>query len=278
MDPSKKYDLNDLLYLMSRLRNSEDGCPWDCKQDFESISTHTLEEAYEVVDAIEHKDYGHLCEELGDLLFQVVFYGQLAEEANYFNFADIVDKLVNKLLLRHRHVFPDGSLTSRRDKNKEVDLAEISQEWEKLKIAERKQRGRGTAFEDIPLGLSALIRSHKLQKRASTLHFDWSNYLPVVKKIHEELGEVLEAVEVNDPVSLEEELGDLLFACVNLSRHLGFDSERALRIANTKFERRFEAMLALFGSEGTNKSFAELSTEDQNNLWQAVKKIEKKHK
>ena len=275
MNTQHNYSIDDLLYLMARLRDTETGCPWDCKQDFESITPHTLEETCEVIDAIERKDYPHLKEELGDLLFQVVFYGQLGEELSYFDFIGIVDSLVKKLLIRHPHVFPDGSLESSRDHAETPDMGEIRQQWEAIKQGEYSQRDESAALGDVPRTLSALARANKLQKRAANLKFDWPDYLPVVEKVHEELEEVLVEVEKDNKVRMEEELGDLMFACVNLARHLGIDSERALRLANRKFERRFEAMIEL--AEGLKEggvgleTFPSLSSENKNALWEKVK-------
>ncbi|MBQ0799154.1 MAG: nucleoside triphosphate pyrophosphohydrolase [Porticoccaceae bacterium] len=293
------YTIDDLLYLMARLRDPNSGCPWDRKQNFQSITPHTLEEACEVIDAIEREDYPHLKEELGDLLFQVVFYGQLGEEQQHFNFADIVDSLVNKLLSRHSHVFPDGTLRggaegasgSSRQLKDVPDTTEIKQRWEAIKQDERNQRGESAALGDVPRTLTALMRANKLQKRASNLRFDWPDHRAVVDKVHEELGEVLAEVEKDNKSAIEEELGDLLFACVNLARHLGVDSERALRLANTKFERRFEAMMPLVDRERVNREsgaeggletqtdtdvdvFTTLTPEHKNRLWEAVKAAE----
>lgn len=274
MDKRTTHSLEDLLYLMARLRNPNNGCPWDCQQNFESITSHTLEEAYEVVDAIERKDYPHLCEELGDLLFQVVFYAQIAEEEGYFNFFDIVDRSVKKLVSRHPHVFPDGTLSSHRATMEISDAGEVSKRWESIKQAERKQRGNDGVWSGIPNSLTALMRANKLQKRAANYQFDWPNHTAVVEKVQEELSEVLEEVEKGNATGIEEELGDLLFACVNLARHLDIDSERALRLANTKFERRFIAMLDLYAREEKDKSFSDLTPELQNQLWARVKEIE----
>ncbi|MEH6543788.1 MAG: nucleoside triphosphate pyrophosphohydrolase [Porticoccaceae bacterium] len=293
------YTIDDLLYLMARLRDPNSGCPWDRKQDFQSITAHTLEEACEVIDAIEREDYPHLKEELGDLLFQVVFYSQLGEEQQHFDFAGIVDSLVSKLLSRHPHVFPDGTLrggaesaSGSSSKLKAIpDTAEIKQRWEAIKQDERKQRGELGALGDVPRTLSALMRANKLQKRASNLRFDWPDHRAVVDKVHEELGEVLAEVDKDNKPAIEEELGDLLFACVNLARHLGVDSERALRLANTKFERRFEAMMPLVDRERVNREsgaeggletqtdtdvdvFTTLTPEHKNRLWEAVKAAE----
>ena len=282
MKTQQAYNVDDLLYLMARLRDPESGCPWDCKQDFQSITPHTLEETCEVIDAIEREDYPHLKEEVGDLLFQVVFYGQLGDERELFDFAGIVDGLVSKLLVRHPHVFPDGSLHSRRPAGEAADTREIKQRWESIKQDERSQRGESGILGDISNTLTALMRANKLQKRAANFQFDWPDYRPVVDKIHEELAEVLVEVEQNNTSGIEEEVGDLMFACVNLARHLGVDSERALRLANTKFERRFEAMVALAPQLGEaegelnagHESFVNLTAKHKNQLWDTVKRSE----
>ena len=266
------HGIKDLLYVMARLRDPEYGCPWDRKQDFQSISSHTLEEAYEVIDAIEREDYLHLKDELGDLLFQVVFYGQLGSERDYFSFEDIVDGLILKLVKRHPHVFPEGNLRSFRHSGEDLDNEEIKRTWESIKQKEREQRGEARALGDVPKALSALMRANKLQARAANLKFDWLDYRPVVEKIHEELGEVLDAMVTDQQEKVEEEVGDLIFASVNLARHLGVDSERALRVANSKFERRFDEMTLL--AEGRGEVFASLSLEQKNALWDEVKQRE----
>ncbi len=266
------HGIKDLLYVMARLRDPEYGCPWDREQDFQSISSHTLEEAYEVIDAIEREDYLHLKDELGDLLFQVVFYGQLGSERDYFSFEDIVDGLIIKLIKRHPHVFPGENLRSYRHSGEEPDSEEIKRTWESIKQKEREQRGEARALGDVPKALSALMRANKLQSRAANLKFDWLDYRPVVEKIHEELGEVLDAMVTGQQEKVEEEVGDLIFASVNLARHLGVDSERALRVANSKFERRFHEMMLL--AENRGEVFSSLSLEQKSALWDEVKQRE----
>lgn len=238
---SQPYSLDDLLYLMTRLRDPDAGCPWDLKQTYETIAPSTIEEAYEVVDAIERKDYLHLKEELGDLLFQTIFYSQLAKEENLFNFANVVDLLVSKLIRRHPHVFPDGRLYS--------DLAStglsedaVKQNWEAIKSEERKEKGKAGLLADVPTGLPALTRAVKLQKRAAQVGFDWPSVAGVCEKMREELAELESAIAERDRAEQEAELGDMLFTCVNLARHLKIDPEAALRNANNKFSRRFSHM------------------------------------
>lgn len=232
------YTLNDLLHLMRRLRSDEGGCPWDRAQTYSSIAPHTLEEVYEVIDALEREDWCHLKDELGDLLFQIIFYARLAEEDAHFDFAAIVDGLVVKLLRRHPHVFTDGSLYG------SVGEAPCSQEqvrenWEAIKQQERAHKQRHGQLDDVPLALPALMRAAKLQKRAAAVGFDWPDPLPVLDKLEEELAELREALQQGDRQQVSEELGDLLFAQVNLCRHLRIDPEQALRGSNRKFERRF---------------------------------------
>jgi len=236
--------IDDLLNLMTRLRDPETGCPWDLKQTYQTIVSSTLEEAYEVVDAIERKDYEQLKDELGDLLFQVVFYSQLGKEEGRFDFQQIVKDVTQKLLRRHPHVFPDGTLDSRRkSENQDLDHeANIKQSWERLKQEERQQKGKKSLLDDIPKTLPATSRSVKLQKRAASVGFDWPSINGVYEKIQEELGELQRASSFDDQHKVEEELGDLLFTVINLSRHLSVEPEKALRLANYKFEQRLRYM------------------------------------
>lgn len=234
-----KYTLEDLLYLMERLRNPETGCPWDVKQDFQSLIPYTLEEAYEVADAIEQQDWPHVEEELGDLLLQVIFYGQLGQEQQHFNFGSIVQRLVEKLLRRHPHVFPDGTLQSERDKNAIHDPEEARGRWDEIKQQERAGQATKPLLDDVPTGLPAMMRAVKLQKKAAKVGFDWDNVQQVVAKIEEELNELKIELAVGNQQRSEEELGDLLFAITNLARHLKIDPETALRGCNQRFYQRF---------------------------------------
>jgi ATP diphosphatase len=237
----QSYSLDDLLLLMARLRDPNGGCPWDLKQTYETIAPSTIEEAYEVVDAIERKDYAHLKEELGDLVFQAIFYSQLAKEENLFNFADVIDVLVSKLIRRHPHVFPDGRLYS---DPASAGLSEdaVKQNWEAIKSEERKEKGKTGLLADVPTGLPALTRALKLQKRAAQVGFDWPSVVGVCDKMREELAELESAIAAGERAEQEAELGDILFTCVNLARHLKIDPEAALRNANNKFSRRFSYM------------------------------------
>lgn len=236
------YQIDDLLHLMARLRDPQSGCPWDIKQTYASIVPYTLEEAYEVADAIERADFEHLPGELGDLLFQVVYYSQLAQEEGRFEFAAVVDGITRKLIRRHPHVFVDGDLYGAPDPAR-LEEAAVKQRWEQLKAEERAAKAvvpeQLSLLDDLPQALPALSRAVKLQKRMAQVGFDWPDALPVLDKVREELDEVLEAMGANDPQAIAEELGDLLFAVSNLARHLKLDPESALRAANAKVERRF---------------------------------------
>ena len=233
---ARQYTVDDLRYLMQRLRNPDSGCPWDLKQSFASIAKHTLEEVYEVIDAIERDDLHHLGKELGDLLFQIIFYAELGAEQQIFDFDTVVQGLVEKLLRRHPHVFPLGTLESEIAPGSRLDNpaeeARIKRVWEEIKAEERTANGEGKTLDDIPLAIPALSRAHKLQKRAATKGFDWPHLDQVVEVVREELVELEAEIAVNDRAAIEDELGDLLFSCVNLARHLEVDPERALRRAN----------------------------------------------
>ncbi|MFK8041291.1 nucleoside triphosphate pyrophosphohydrolase [Congregibacter sp.] len=259
-----RYTLADLLRIMQRLRDPEHGCPWDLQQDFQSIVPSTLEECYELAAAIEAGDYPHLADELGDVLFQVVFYAQLGEEQKLFSFQSVVHGLSDKLLRRHPHVFADGEIEGvvhtmpaedgvrLGDSNEDsVGSTEaVKQQWEAIKAKERAGRSQLGALDDVPVALPALPRAQKLQKRASRVGFDWDSAEPVWSKVDEELAELREAVARKNDEDIEDELGDLLFTVVNLSRHLKIDAETALRRASSKFERRFRAMEARCAAQG----------------------------
>ena len=270
------YKLDDLLQLMARLRHPEHGCPWDLKQNYASIVPYTLEEAYEVADAIERGDFDHLPGELGDLLFQVVYYSQLAAEEGRFGFAEVVDGITAKLIRRHPHVFPDGDLYAAPDAQK-LEEAAVKQRWEELKAEERAARAAApeqlSLLDDVPQALPALSRAAKLQKRAAQVGFDWPEALPVLDKVREELDEVLEAMSENDPQAIAEELGDLLFVVVNLARHLKVEPEAALRAANGKFERRFRFIEQALRDAG--RPIENCSLDELDALWGEAKKQEK---
>lgn len=232
------YRLEDLVYLMSRLRDPKTGCPWDLQQDFSSIVPHTLEEAYEVADTIERQDWSHLKDELGDLLFQVIFYSQLGREQSLFDLDSIIDHLVAKLVRRHPHLFPDGELYGN-PPDENVNTEHVNARWESIKAQERAEKSRSGVLDEIPLALPALSRAAKLQKRAAGVGFDWSDAAEVLDKIEEEIAELREAMEQGDQSAISDEMGDLLFAQVNLARKLGVNPEQAVRATNAKFERRF---------------------------------------
>lgn len=267
------YQLPDLLHLMARLRDPQHGCPWDLKQDYASIVPHTLEEAYEVADAIERGDFEHLAAELGDLLFQVVYYSQLAREEGRFEFAEVVDGITRKLVRRHPHVFPDGDLYGSLELSP-LDAAGIKQRWEEIKAEERAEKVAApeqlSLLDDVPTALPALSRAAKLQKRAAQVGFDWPEALPVVDKVREELDEVLEAMSQNDSDAVAEEIGDLLFVVVNLARHLKVDPETALRAANGKFDRRFRYIEQSLRERGRPIEACDL--EELDALWGEAKK------
>ncbi|NRH41702.1 nucleoside triphosphate pyrophosphohydrolase [Pseudomonas sp. MS15a(2019)] len=270
------YQLDDLLHLMARLRDPRHGCPWDLRQDYASIVPHTLEEAYEVADAIAKRDFPQLRDELGDLLFQVVYYSQLGREDGHFDFAQVVDGITRKLVRRHPHVFPDGDLHGPLDLPR-LDEATIKRRWEEIKAEERAEKAAApeqlSLLDDVPASLPALSRAAKLQKRAANVGFDWADATPVVAKIQEELDEVREAMANGQATQVAEEVGDLLFVMVNLARHLQVDAEDALRQANAKFERRFRYIEEALKAQGRTPQ--EASLEEMDAFWDAAKVEEK---
>lgn len=263
-------EIGTLLRIMARLRDPQGGCPWDLEQDFSSIAPYTIEEAYEVADAIDRNDLADLRDELGDLLLQVVFHAQMASEQGAFDFADVVAAISGKMLRRHPHVFGDA---------RAGDAGEVVANWEQIKQRERADAGDtdDSALAGIARGLPEWQRALKLQKRAARTGFDWPDVAPVLDKLREELGEVQAEFEsaryADNHARLEDEIGDLLFVCANLARHAKVDPGSALRRANHKFERRFRAMEALATARG--QSMAALDLEQQEALWQAVKREEK---
>ncbi|MBB3046009.1 ATP diphosphatase [Litorivivens lipolytica] len=260
------YSLDDLRTLMRCLRDPEHGCPWDLKQTYQTIAPHTLEECYELIDAIESGDTEQIRQELGDVLFQVVFYSQLAEEAGDFTFSEVTDAIVSKLLRRHPHVFPEGEL-DKPTNGRAIDEAEIKRRWEEIKAEERAAKAQNGVLDDIPTALPALKRAQKLQKRAATIGFDWQAVGGVFDKLDEERAELAEAIASGDKDHQAEEMGDLIFVVVNLARHLGLDAETVLRAANRKFEARFQQMEQL-----SDKSLGELSPATLESLWEQAKK------
>ncbi len=270
MNSETRYGIADLLTVMARLRDPARGCPWDLQQSFATIAPHTLEECYELVDAIERGDHAQIREELGDVLFQVIFYAQLGGEQQLFSFDELVHNLVAKLLRRHPHVFPAGDLSEGRT---ESTVADVGITWERVKQDERSAKQQHGVLDDVPLALPALSRAAKLQKRASRVGFDWPQWQQVLEKLDEERGEVEEAIASGDAAAIADEIGDLLFVCVNLARHLDVDPELALRAANRKFERRFrhiESALAAGGRTLQQSTLAEMEA-----LWVEAKQVEK---
>ncbi len=275
-----QFQIDDLLHLMSRLRDPSGGCPWDIKQTYNTIVPCTLEEAYEVADAIERKDFAHLQEELGDLLFQVIFYAQLGLEDGHFKFADVVDSLVKKLVRRHPHVFPSGdlyqTLNSPQLRGEKVNEEQIKGRWEAIKELERQAKGKAQAItsilDDVPRTLPAIQRAEKLQKRAALVGFDWPEANQVLDKIEEEIGELREAMLENDHAHIQDELGDVMFAMVNLARHVNVKPEMAIRSTNEKFERRFKYVESRLKEQEIALHDANL--EQMELLWLAAKKLE----
>ncbi|GGX81053.1 nucleoside triphosphate pyrophosphohydrolase [Litchfieldella qijiaojingensis] len=269
----RRHDLEDLLILMAVLRDERDGCPWDLKQDWDSIVPHTLEEAYEVADAIERRAFDELPGELGDLLFQVVYYSQFAAEEGRFDFHDVVHALTAKMLRRHPHVFPDGTLASRRGgaTAAEVETHQVHSRWESFKAEERAERASTSVLDDVPRALPALSRAAKLSKRAARVGFDWPDARGVIAKIREELEEVEQALAADESELAREEVGDLLFAVVNLARTLKTDPEQRLRATNAKFERRFRHVESALTEEGR---LGEADLDEMERHWQQAKRIE----
>ncbi|GLO74056.1 nucleoside triphosphate pyrophosphohydrolase [Phaeobacter italicus] len=250
-----------LLEIMRRLRDPEGGCPWDIEQDFASIAPYTIEEAYEVADAIEREAWDELKGELGDLLFQSVFHAQMAAEAGHFTFQDVVTTMSNKMVSRHPHVFGDES----REKSAEQQTAD----WEAIKAAERAGKAQQGTLDGVAVGLPALLRAYKLQKRAARVGFDWPTTNEVIDKIAEEAAELVEARDSLSQDEVEEEFGDLMFVMANLGRHLGVEPEAALRRANAKFIRRFEGVEAKLAARGKRPEDSDLAEMDA--LWDEVK-------
>jgi len=258
--------METLLAIMARLRDPERGCPWDVRQTFETIAPYTIEEAYEVAQAIANGDMDNLREELGDLLLQVVFHARMAEEAGIFDFAGVVRAVNDKMIFRHPHVFGDEKARGR----VEEDF------WDKAKAAEKAASGKpgsGAAADDVPLALPALTRALKLQKKAARAGHDWPDARGVLDKVNEEAEELRQAMRKKSREAVEEELGDLLFTLVNLARHLKLDPEGALRRANDKFSARLRAMEEM--AARTGRSLAALDDEEREALWTRAKRRRK---
>ncbi|MCE9686553.1 nucleoside triphosphate pyrophosphohydrolase [Shewanella sp. AS16] len=263
-------DIERLLAIMAKLRDPDSGCPWDKAQSFATIVPFTLEEAYEVADTIERLALEELPGELGDLLFQVIFYCQLGKEQGLFDFSVVVDKICTKLTERHPHVFGEHG------GNGELSAAWVKDSWEAIKAKERQANEQHSVLDNIPLSLPALARSVKIQQRVARVGFDWAELEPVVAKIHEEIDEVLHEVRQSrvDAAKVRDEMGDLLFAVTNLARHLGVEPEQALRQANAKFERRFRGVETLATADG--KALTDHDLEALDAFWDQVKHQEKR--
>jgi MazG family protein len=260
--------IDALLAIVARLRDPEHGCPWDLQQTFASILPYTLEEAYEVAESIELDDMPELCEELGDLLFQVAIYARMAEEQGHFTFADVIESISEKMIRRHPHVFGDATFASEE---------EARSSWEAIKAAERRAKGERehiSALEGVAQALPALVRAEKLQKRAAQVGFDWEELDGVVAKVREELHECEQAIAAGDDFNARvHEIGDLLFSCVNLARHLKVDAEQALRAASHRFERRFHRVEVCLRAAGLAP--AREQREHMERLWETVKHEER---
>ena len=255
--------MQPLLDIMRQLRDPDTGCPWDLKQNFHTIVPFTIEETYELADAIAAEDFSQIRDELGDVLFQVVFYAQMASEESLFTFQDVVDGIADKLRRRHPHVF--GATAGQG-----VSASEVKERWEQIKGEERQQKNQQGALDDVPKALPALSRSQKLQKRAARIGFDWSELGAVREKVDEELDELAEAVSEGDSAAIESEVGDIFLAMVNLARHLGVDAEAALRQANRRFEDRFRLMETAAKRDGSHLS--EESPARLEARWQTAKR------
>ena len=267
----RAYGIEDLKRLMERLRDPAYGCPWDLKQTYQSIAPFTLEECLELIDALEQSDYEHVEEELGDLLFQVIFYAQLGKEEGRFDFDSVVSGITAKLLRRHPHVFKDGELEGVIEDR--TSMAAIKANWENTKAEERAGRSQTSVMDDVPATLGALSRAQKLQKRAATVGFDFSSASEVSACLLGEYRELEQAMASGDQNEIENELGDVLFTVVNIARHLKVDSEAALRKANRRFEARIRSAERDAADEGT--SLMEESAERLDERWQKAKLKEK---
>ncbi len=253
-------EINNLLQTFKKLRDPSQGCPWDKEQDFKSIASCSIEEAYEVADAIEREDFNDLKEELGDLFFQIIFHSGMAEEKKLFNFEEVVKELNNKLIRRHPHVF---------DKKQEMSASESLEIWEKEKKKEREKKNLISLMDDIPKNLPSLTRAKKIQKRAKSVGFDWQNENDVIRKIDEEIDELKRAKVSQKKEDISEEIGDLFFTLVNLSRHYNLEPEDIIRKANLKFEKRFRKMED--EANKTRVNLEDLEINELETLWQKIK-------
>ncbi|MGC1302130.1 MAG: nucleoside triphosphate pyrophosphohydrolase [Caulobacteraceae bacterium] len=263
---SETTDISRLIAIMARLRAPEGGCPWDLEQTFATIAPYTVEEAYEVADAIERNDLNDLKDELGDLLLQVVFHARMAEEQGVFAFNDVVKAICDKMVRRHPHVFGEASFAT---------IAAQSVAWEEIKAAERAAKGpqRARVLDDVPAGLPGLMRAVKLTKRAARVGFDWPDIPTVLDKLQEEVAELQVEIDAGEREKAREELGDLLFVCANLARKLDVDPEDALRTANAKFTRRFQFIEDALEARGVRPEHSNLAEMDE--LWDEAKRTER---
>ena len=271
--------IDRLIAIMTMLRDKQHGCPWDLEQTIKSLLPHTIEEVYEVADAIENNDLVELEDELGDLLFQVIFYAQIAKEQGAFDFQDIATAITDKLVRRHPHVFPDGDV-EQFGISQEIDAQQVVVKWEAIKEIEREEKrkkGRKQAvqgvesiLDDVPRALPAMERARKLQKRAAQVGFDWAEVAPVLEKLKEEVAEFEEALDSGDLERMSDELGDVLFATINLARHSRIEPEVALRSTNRRFETRFKWIEAALYKQG--KVFKDAKLEELDALWGQAKK------
>jgi ATP diphosphatase len=285
-----RYDLSDLVYLMQRLRDPDTGCPWDIQQTFDSIIPHTIEEAHEVAQAIGEKDWPHVEEELGDLLFQVIFYSQLGAEKELFDVSSVINILVTKLIRRHPHVFPQGNLKDQRAPNSCPSEAEIKAQWQIIKAQEKALKATRSSkplkvtdglelveyLQDIPRSLPALSQADKIQKTVSLRGFDWSEIAGVLDKVREELQEVEEEIPLADPTRLNHEVGDLLFAVVNVARHLGVNPEQALMDTNKRFSERYSIAERYLSKKGRALELGnenKVSDYEMETAWQEAKRL-----
>jgi nucleoside triphosphate diphosphatase len=275
---SSKSAIQKLIALMAMLRDKKYGCPWDLEQTITSLVPHTLEEVYEVADAIENNDMVELEDELGDLLFQVVFYAQIADEQGHFDFEDIATAINNKLIRRHPHVFPSGDV-SQYPIEQEITPDQVVINWDAIKETEREEKRRKSGIQandkqlslldDVPRALPAIERARKLQKRAASVGFDWQEIEPVLNKLKEEIAEFEQAIKRADAEQISNELGDILFTTVNLARHSAVEPEIALRSSNRRFENRFKWIEASLLSQG--KNFKDVELQELDLLWDQAK-------
>ena len=263
--PTKKRTIEDLIEVMARLRDPNGGCPWDLEQDFKSIAPYTIEEAYEVADAIDRDDMNDLREELGDLLLQSVYHAQMAKEAGHFDINDVITDITDKMIHRHPHVFGETEANT---------AADVNVLWDERKKLEKGKDQRKSALDGIPHNFPALLRASKLTKKAAKTGFEWTDPNNILDKLEEEIGEMREAINNQDLPNQKEEIGDMLFVLANLARHIGFNPEESLRQANNKFERRFKGM-----EEDSKKldlnNFSDASLDQMKQLWQDQKKKER---